>query len=66
MESGVSRCKLVCTEPMNSKVPLYCTGNDIQYLVKNCNKKEHEKEYLYIYICITESLCSTAVINITL
>ena len=41
---------------------LYSTGNYIQYSV--INGKEYEKEC--IYICITESLCYTAVMNTTL
>ena len=40
---------------------MYSTGNYIQYTVINYNGKEYEKEcvYIYIYICITESLCYT-------
>ena len=38
---------------------LYSTGNYIQYSV--INGKEYEKEC--IYVCITESLCYTAVMN---
>ena len=58
-EVKVSRCKLLYTEWINNKVLLYCTENYIQYLMINHN----EKEYKYIYICITESLFCTAVIN---
>ena len=56
---GISRCKLVYIGWINNKVLLYSTGNYIQYPVINLNGKEYEKEY----ICITESLCHTAVIN---
>ena len=63
-EFGISRCKLVCIEWINSKVLLHSTGNHIQYPVINHNGKEYEKEC--VYICITESLCCTAVINTTL
>ena len=38
---------------------LYSTGNYIQYSA--INGKEYEKEC--IYVCITESLCYTAVMN---
>ena len=64
VEFVISRCKLVCIEWKNNKVLLYSTGNYIQYPVINCNRKEYEKEY--IYICITESLGCTAEINTTL
>ena len=39
---------------------LYNTGNYIQYPVINHNGKEYEKEYVCIYICITESHFCTA------
>ena len=51
---------------MTNKDLLYSTGNYIQYPVINDNGKEYEKECIYIYICITDSLCCTAVINPTL
>ena len=60
-ECGISRGKLLYIGWIN-KVLLYSTGNYIQYSVTNHNGKEYE----YIYICITESLCSTAEINTTL
>ena len=47
---------------INSKVLIYSTGNHIQCPMINHNGKEYENEY----ICITESLCCTAVINTTL
>ena len=67
-ELGISRCKLVYIEWINHKVLLYSTGNYIQYPVISHNRKEFEKEcvYIYIYIYINESLCYTAVINTTL
>ena len=36
---GISRCKLVYTEWMKNKVVLQSTGNSIQYLEINHNKK---------------------------
>ena len=63
-EVGVSRCKLLYTEWINNKVLLYGTENYIQYPLINHNGKEYKKR---IYICIiAESVCHTAVINITL
>ena len=55
-------CQLLCIECMNSKV-LYSTGNYIQYPVIKHNGKNMKKN---ICICVTESLCCTAEINITL
>ena len=65
-EFGISRCKLLYIEWMDNKVLLYSTGNYVQYLVINHSGKEYKKECVYIYVCITESLCCTAVINTTL
>ena len=67
-EFGISRCKLLYIGWINNKVLLFSTGNYIQYPVMNHNGKEYEKEcvYIYVYICITESLCCTAEINKTL
>ena len=39
-EFGISRCKLVYIRWINNKVLLYCTGNYIQYPVRNHNGKE--------------------------
>jgi len=69
-EFGISRCKLLNVEWINKKVPLYSTGNYIQYPVINHNGKQYEKEcvcvYIYIYIKMTESLCCTPEINTAL
>ena len=43
-EFGISRCKLLHIELINSKVLLYSTGNYIQYPLLNHNAKEYEKE----------------------
>ena len=42
---------------MNIKVPLYSTGDYIQYLIITYIGKEFEKEYIYICVsmCVTES-----------
>ena len=47
-EFGIDRCKLLCVEWMNNKVLLYSTGNYFQYPVINHNRKEYEKEYMYV------------------
>ena len=53
MQTGIYR--------MDKQGPkLYNTGNYIQYPVINHNGKEYEKEYVCIYICITESHFCTA------
>ena len=54
-ESGISRCKLLHIEWINNNVLLYSTGNYIQYSVINHNRKDYEKEYiyiLYIHTCV--------------
>ena len=48
-EVGVSRCKLLCVEWINTKVLLCSTENYVHYPMINHNGKEYEKEY----ICIT-------------
>ena len=48
-EFGISRCKLVYIEWINSKVLLYSTGNYIQYPMLNHKGKEYEKECVYMY-----------------
>ena len=63
-EFGVNRCKLLYIEWINSKVLLYSIRKYIQYPLINHNGKEYEKEYTYM--CLTESLCCTTVINMTL
>ena len=60
--SGISRCKLVYIEWVNKVLP-YSTGNYIHYPLIKHNGKNMKKN---VYICITESLWSTAVINTTL
>ena len=65
-EVGISRCKLLYIEWIHNKVLLYSTENCIQYPKINHNGKEYfKKECIYMYICITESLCCIAVINTT-
>ena len=61
-----SRCKLLYIGWINNKVLLYNTGNCIQYLVINHNGKEYEKEYIYLHIYKTESLCCIPETNTTL
>ena len=58
-EFGISRCKLLYIGWINNKVLLYSTGNYIQYPVIN----HMGKEYIYIYIYISESLCCIVEIN---
>ena len=49
-EFGISRCKLLYREWINIKVPVYSTGNSIQYLVINHNGMEtNMRKFSYIY-----------------
>ena len=50
---------------INSKDLLYSTGNYIQYLVITYSGKESGKEYIHIYMYMTESLCCTPETNTT-
>ena len=59
-EVAVSRCKLICRID-KQQGSTYSTENYTRYPMINHNEKECFKKYL----CITESLCCTAVINIT-
>ena len=61
----VSRWKLLHIEQIN-KALLYSTGSYIQHHEINHNGKGYKKEHIYFDICITESTCCTAEINITL
>ena len=45
----LAECKLLYREWINNNVLLSSTGNYIQYLVINYNRKEYEKEYIYVY-----------------
>ena len=56
-EFGINRCKLLYIGWINSKVPLYSTGNYIWYPVIICKGKEYEKEYIYMYDWVA-LLCS--------
>jgi len=44
---GLADVKLLYREGLN-KVLLYSTGKYIQYPVMNYDRKEYEKEYLYV------------------
>ena len=49
-EFGISRYTLLYTKI--NKVPLYSTGNYIQYLVISYSEKTYKNMYIYIYIYI--------------
>ena len=48
-ESGISRCKLVYREWINTKVLPQSTGNYLQYPVINHHEKEYKKECVYTH-----------------
>ena len=51
MEVGVSKCKLLCMEWINNKVPPFSTESYIQYPAINHNGNEH----IYIHhMCMYE------------
>ena len=49
-EFAIRSCKLLYIEWINSKVPLYSTGNYIQFSMINHKGKEYEKEHIYVSI----------------
>ena len=63
-EFGVSGCKLLHLEWIDNKVLLYSTGNYIQSPGKDDDENNIKKECMCL--CITESLCCTPEIGITL
>ena len=60
---GISRCKLLYIDWINSKVLLYSTGTYIKYPVMNHMEKNMKKN---VDVCITESLFCTSEMNTTL
>ena len=54
------------TSQINDKDLLCSTGNYTQHLVITYNGKESEKEYMYVHMYVTESLCCTPETNTTL
>ena len=51
-EVEISRYRLLYMEWINHKVLLYSAGNYIQYTMIDHNKKEYEKECMYIHIYV--------------
>ena len=51
-EAAASRCKLLYIERIKNKVPLYSTGNYIQYPMINHNGKEYIKQCIYMCVCV--------------
>ena len=65
-EFGTNRYILLYVTQVNKKDLVYCTGDYIQYLVITYSGKESEKEHMYMYICMSESLCCTPETNTTI
>ena len=60
-EFGVGTWKLLHLEWIGNEILLCSTGNCIQSLVIEHDRREYEKKN--IYICMTESLCCTTEID---
>ena len=65
-DSQITNIHSTIYKRVTNKDLLYSTRNYIPYPVINHNGKEYKKKRMYIYICITESLCYTAEVNTTL
>ena len=58
---GIDMYTLLCLKQITNKDLLYSTGNPAQYYVTTIMEKNMKKN---VYMCITESLCCRAEINI--
>ena len=65
-ETGTDICTLLYIKQITNKDLLYSTGNSTQYSVMTYMGKNLKKEWIYIYIHITDSLCCTPETNTTL
>ena len=61
---GVSRCKLLHLECISNEVLLYITGNYIQSLGIEHDRRQYEKKN--VYMCMTGSLCRIGEMDRTL
>ena len=61
-EFGDQQMQTIIYRMDKNKVLLYSTGNSIQQPVINNNGKEYKN----VYLCLTESCCSTAEMNATI
>ena len=59
-QSGISRCKLLYVEWINSKVLLGSTGNYIQYPVIPHTRKEYLKKKMCVCVCVSHSVVSNS------
>ena len=62
-EYEINRQTLLYIKQTDNKDLLQSKRNYTQNLVITYNGKESEKDYIYIYACITESLCCTPETN---
>ena len=65
-EFGVVKCKLLHLEWVRNEALPYSMENYIQSLGIKHDGRQHEKKNVYIYICMTGSLCCIAEIDTTL
>ena len=65
-EFGIKIYTLLYIKQITNKDLLYSTGNYIQYLVITYSGRECKKRiYIFLYTCITESLCCVPETNTT-
>ena len=65
-EVGINTYTLLYIKQITNKDLPYSARNYTQYFVITYNGKESGKEYIYVYIYITESLCYTPETNMIL
>ena len=64
-ESGVNRCKLLHLEWVSNEILLYSTGTISSHLQWNM-MEDNVRKRMYVYVCVTGSLCCTVEIDRTL
>ena len=63
---GLKYTQYYIEKQIPNKDLLYSTWNYTKYRIIIPNGRECKKEYIFLHVCVTESLCCTPKTNITL